>query len=151
RDTLDMVGLCRSCDDERRQEQARLEQQRRDQEQQQDQRQTDVRQDPPRQEPQRQDQARQEGRPRGAPCPVPYQDACLDARAPEDLFRDGRELFAQGSYDNGFTMYERAAGRSYGPALTAWAQLIDPASFQPGRGFTRPNPERAIELYTRAI
>ena len=35
--------------------------------------------------------------------------------------------------------------------MTAWAQLIDPASFQPGRGFTRANPERAIELYTAAI
>jgi hypothetical protein len=82
---------------------------------------------------------------------VPYQDACLDARGPQDLVQDGRDLFAQGSYDNGFMMYERAAGRGFGPAMTAWAQLIDPATFQPGRGFTRANPERAIELYTAAI
>jgi hypothetical protein len=82
---------------------------------------------------------------------VPYQDDCLNTRSVEDLVQDGHDLYAQGSYDNGFTMYERAASRGSGPAMTAWAQLIDPASFQAGHGFTRPNPERAMELYTAAI
>src|SRR5262249_53671209 len=103
------------------------------------------------QQPQQQQPPGQQQASRGAPCPVPYQDACLDARAPADLVQDGRDLFAQGSYDNGFTMYERAAGRGYGPAMTAWAQLIDPATFQPRHGCTRPTRARAVELYARAL
>ncbi len=159
-DTLRLIGWDTTGSDDaerQRQEQARLEQQRREQEEQERRRQEQARLEQERREREEAERRRQQqtqpdpNRPRTAPCPVPYDPACLTARAPEDLVQDARDLYAQGSYDNGFMMYEAAAERGYGPAMTAWARLIDPISFQPGRGFTRPNPERAIELYTRAM
>ncbi len=76
--------------------------------------------------------------------------ASLVNRSPEEVFRMGETLWNQGSYDVALLLFEDSSRRGYGPAHTRIGKLYDPASFQAGRPFQRPNPRKAIEHFDAA-
>lgn len=76
--------------------------------------------------------------------------ASLVNRSPEEVFRMGETLWNQGSYDVALLLFEDSSRRGYGPAHTRIGRLYDPASFQAGRPFQRPNMRKAIEHFDAA-
>ena len=77
--------------------------------------------------------------------------ATLVNRSPEEVFRMGETLWAQGSYDVALLLFEDASRRGFARAHTRIGQLYDPATFQANRPFQRPNMRKALEHFDAAI
>ncbi len=89
--------------------------------------------------------------PPSVPPANPVDLASLVNRPPEEVFRMAETLYAQGSYTIAFSLFDDASRRGHGPAHTRIASFYDPATFEQGKPFQRPNPRRALEHYDAAI
>ncbi len=57
---------------------------------------------------------------------------------------------AEGRHDDAFVLFEEAADRGHGPAMTAVGRMYDPNGFLPGKPFANPDPRSAARFYRDA-
>ena len=94
------------------------------------------------------------------PPPAPVWPDGTDALSPADIAARapnpaGITAVAQrrldaGKFDDAIPLFEEAAARGDTQAMMAMARMLDPNSFQPGRGFRNPDPRAAARYYRDA-
>jgi len=94
------------------------------------------------------------------PPPVPVWPDGTDALSPADVVARAPDPAgihavalrrqAEGKHDDALVLFEEAAERGHGPAMTAVARMYDPNGFVPGRPFQNSDPRAAAKYYRDA-